>query len=270
MVERDEPSPWWFPDIAADEAGDAPVRQIFDIAAYAGVPLRSSDGTFMGTLCAIDPTVDPAPVADLLSFAEHFAAHVLEEHAAEAPRQRRAERRLLVGEGDGDGPTVVPKASWPSLLAAESDRTTWSGERLTVALARIATTGGRPSAIAQVADRVAELLGEDDAVTVLGSNRLGVLGIDRPWAELEALLARAAPDGAALRVVGAEVAGPATAGEVAEELEAALVGSAAPARSASGQVRYEFCPECGRKGRYRRPGADLLRCKYCGAASVSP
>ena len=62
---------------------------------------------------------------------------------------------------------------------------------------------------------------------------------------------------------------PFTAGEVADELEAALVGPAAQARSASEQVRYEFCPECGRKGRYRRPGADLLRCKYCGAASVS-
>jgi hypothetical protein len=272
MAGRAEASPWVLPDAAADpDARVAPVRGLLDITAYAGVPLHAPDGSLMGTLCAIDPGVAAAP-DDLLRFAERFGAHVLAEEATTAVAQRRAER-LLLGGAPGAA-TVVPKASWPVLLTAEGERTLWSGERLTVSLLRVADHGGgRPLPMVQLAERLADVLRADDAVAVLGSNRVGVLAVDRPWQELDAVIGTVGrqllDEGVRLRSVTGEVSGPATPVEVCDDLEEVLVGPAATARSASERVRYDFCPACGRKGRYRRGATDVVRCKYCGAGDVS-
>jgi NADH pyrophosphatase NudC (nudix superfamily) len=100
-----------------------------------------------------------------------------------------------------------------------------------------------------------------------------VLAVDRPWQELDeaisGLAGRLLDEGIRIRSVTGEVSGPATPLEVCDDLEAVLVGAAATARSASERVRYDFCPDCGRKGRYRRGDTDLVRCKYCGTAGVS-
>jgi hypothetical protein len=272
MAARDEPSPWVLPDAEADEdARTAPVRELLDITAYAGVPLRAADGSLMGTLCAIDPGPATAP-DDLLRFAERFGSYVLAEEAAAAGHQRRAERRLL-GASDGRA-ALVPKASWSVLLDAEGERTTWSGERLTISLLRVADHGtGRPLPMGQLAARLLDALGEDDAVAVLGTNRIGVLAVDRAWQDLDAAIdavgQQLLAEGVRLRSVTGEVTGPATPLQVCDELEDVLVGAAATARSASERVRYEFCAACGRKGRYQRPATDLVRCKYCGASDLS-
>lgn len=272
MVARDEPSPWYLRDVATDdEAMRAPVRTVVDIGAYAGVPLRADDGALLGTLCAIDPSSETTrDVDDLLGFAERFAEHVLDAETELASRERAAERSLLAG--GASGPTIVPKASWLPLLASETTRTTWSGERLVVALVRMSDQGGeRRIPITRLAERLVGGLRSTDAVAVLGSNRIGVVAIDRTWAEVDEAIADVVaglePEDVVIQTVGAEVVGPATAHAVCEELEAMLVGaSAASARSASQQLQYSFCDECGRKGRYQRPGSHLVRCKYCGAA----
>jgi hypothetical protein len=225
----------------------------------------------MGTLCAIDPGAAAAP-DELLRFAERFGAYVLAHHTAAAAVERRAERRLLGGAPGAA--SVVPKSSWPVLLRAEGERTRWSGERLTLSLLRVADHGdGRPLPMVRLAERLVEVLGEDDAVAVLGSNRVGVLAVDRTWQELDEVIGavgrRLLEDGVRLRSVTAEASGPATPLEVCEDLEEILVGAAATARSASERVRYDFCPDCGRKGRYRRSATDVVRCKYCGAGDLS-
>lgn len=275
MVRRDEPSPWSVRDVDGDiDARSAPVRNIADIAAYAGVPLRAIGGELLGTLCAIDPsTSSTREITDLLRFAERFAAHVLDVESDQAARERAAERLLLVG--GSPGPTVVPKASWQPLLASETTRTTWSGERLVVALVRLSDAAeGRRVSITRLAERLIAGLEPADAVAVIGSNRLGILAVGRPWSDVEAAVASAAdtlePGGVAVQLVGSEVVGPSTALEVCQDLEAILVGvPAATARSASQQLLYSFCDECGRKGRYMRPGSDLVRCKYCGSTAGS-
>lgn len=271
MVAREEPSPWYLRDVVADDdARQAPVRTVVDISAYAGVPLRGDDGALLGTLCAIDPSADAtSEVNDLLRFAERFAEHVLDAESERASRERAAERVLL--NGGATGPTIVPKASWLPLLESETARTTWSGERLAVALVRMSVQGdGRPIPITRLAERLVGALAPTDAVSVLGSNRIGIVAVDRAWDEVEAAIADVVSaldaDDVVIQTVGAEVVGPASAHAVCEELEAVLVGaSAASARSASQQLRYSFCDECGRKGRYQRPGSHLVRCKYCGA-----
>jgi hypothetical protein len=276
MAARDEPSPWALPDVATDaDAAAAPVRDLLAIRSYAGVPLRGPDGSLVGTLCAIDPdTREPAAASDLFAFAERFAGYVLDREASAAADERRAERRLL--RGDGTGPLIVPKASWRSLLEAEAERTRWSGERLTVALVRVADHGAeRPMPVARLAEHLAAAVGPDDAVAVLGSNRVGVLAVDRSWDQLASAVEDVAESlrghGVLLRSMVAVVDGPGDPIAVCDELEAMLVGEpAATARSASELVRYGFCDECGRKGRYRRPGRTDSRCKYCGAADAPP
>lgn len=271
MDARNEATPWSLPVVDDDpDANRAPVRNVAEIASYAGVPLRTDDGVLLGTLCAIDPSGDATrEVNDLLLFAQRFASIVLDAEAARAMRERAAERVLLAG--DRSGPTVIPRMSWQKLLASETTRTAWSGERLTVVLARLSDAGdGRPMPIARLAEQLAAVLGDSDAVAVLGSNRVGILAIDRPWSDLEAAIDDVAdglePDSVVVQSAGAEVVGPATAADVCAELESALVGApAATARSASQQLIYGFCDDCGRKGRYQRPGTNLMRCKYCGA-----
>ena len=255
-------------DVAAhDVASSAPVTSRLEIASYAGAPVVGDDGSLVGTVCAIDPAaVDGGVDADLFAFAGRLGAHALALAASTEDAGRRAERALFPREGDGA--VVAPGGAWPGLLVAEAARVRWTNEPLAIALVRTAGDEvARRPAVDRVVRRLAAGLGRDDVVSVLGSNRIGVLAVGRTAVALQAALdelAAAEP----LDTITSDVAGPDPAG-VVEQLEAELVGApAAAARQSSRLLRYSFCDSCGRKGRYRSPAVGVTRCKYCGVVEA--
>ncbi len=79
-------------DAAAEPAyADAPARQRYGITSYVGVPIRTSGGAALGTLCGVDHghvAVDPDDIGVLRELATVVAVHV-----------------------SGDGPTVIRRTS---------------------------------------------------------------------------------------------------------------------------------------------------------------
>jgi GAF domain-containing protein len=269
MVASGEPGPWLVGDVdAAPLAADAPVRRHHQIRAYAGVPLRSPDGSFLGTLCAIDPESRAVTDEDLFAFSESFASWALASSLDRAIEQRAAERRLL--RDRQPGAVELPPDSWRALAEIEADRTRWTGEALVLALAR-QPDGTQPRGRrAEVLAGLRVALGEAASVSVLGSNRIGILSVGRTVAGLEAALAADAL-GVDLVCRGAQLSGADHVGDVLHELDAQLVGEgAAAARASSRLLVYSFCDACGRKGLYQRPGTDLWRCKYCRMVLDAP
>src|SRR5207247_1993287 len=61
MVGSDRPGPWRVADVDADlGACSAPIRTRVPIRAYLGAPIIGAGGAVLGTLCAIDPAVQPS------------------------------------------------------------------------------------------------------------------------------------------------------------------------------------------------------------------
>jgi GAF domain-containing protein len=262
MVASGAAGPWLLGDVDEDPAAaGAPVRERHPIRAYAGVPLHGGDGALLGTLCAIDPERRSSGDADLFAFGESFASWALGGATARAVDQRAAERRLL--RDDEPGAVELPPASWRALADIEVHRTRWTGEPLVLALARLRQPSGRARSEALRLLRCAA--GPSAAVSVLGSNRIGLLSTSRSVASLQAELAQLA-EAADLAVEGVEVTGPDPVDRLLDELDRRLVGDgAAAARSSAHVLAYSFCAGCGRKGVYQRPGTDQRRCKYCRA-----
>ena len=95
------------PYATSDAAGDdfyagTPIRERLGITSYVGVPIRSSDGTLVGTLCGIDRgpvQVDDAAVGVLRELATIIAAHLPSEGAGSVVIRRTPEG-WAVGDGD--------------------------------------------------------------------------------------------------------------------------------------------------------------------------
>lgn len=265
MAATGDAGPWMVSDVEHDPVGDAPVRAHKAIGSYAGVALVDGAGGLLGTLCAIDPQPGLRAERDLLEFGGAFAAWSLTESVERAARERTAERRLLAGRGAA-GATLVPEVAWGRALATEADRTRWTGERLTVGLLRRTAATRERGGAQELADRLREQLHRDDAVAVLGSNRVGVLSVDPPGAEAGRMPACCDalddPPGSVAWVCE-EVAGSEPVVEVLASLEERLVGRAASARAASQLRVHAFCGACGLKGLYRREETGMWRCKYC-------
>jgi diguanylate cyclase len=272
MVGTDRAAPWTVLDVDADlVACSAPVRTLLPIASYLGAPLVGADGSVLGTLCAIDPdAVDQPFDAGLVVFAAELVSWALECAAGSAASERAAERTLL--RVDQEAAVVIDRRQWDQLLDAEIERTRWSGETLSVAMARVAGGAGTRTALADLAGRVAATLGRDDAVAVLGSNRLGIASV-APSSLSETLTrtAGALRDGDGdLQWVVARTSGADSAAAIERELDVRLVGAApATARAASSLLTYTFCTSCGRKGAYAMRDGRGVRCKYCQALALA-
>lgn len=267
MAATGDAGPWMVSDVEHDPVGDAPVRAHKAIGSYAGVALVDGAGGLVGTLCAIDPQPGLRAERDLLEFGGSFAAWSLTESVERVVRERVAERRLLAAEWEV-GATLLPEVAWGRALATEAERTRWTGERLTVGLLRRTATVRERGGAPVLADRLRAHLDRDDAVAVLGSNRVGVLFVDPPSAEAgRAAACCEALDDPPGSVAWAceEVSGSEPITEVLASLEERLVGRAASARAASQLRVHEFCGACGLKGLYRREETGMWRCKYCRA-----
>ncbi|MBJ7312668.1 sensor domain-containing diguanylate cyclase [Rugamonas sp. CCM 8940] len=102
----------------------APIGQLVEIGAYIGIPLTRADGSLFGTLCAIDPQVQPEALTGQLPLFELLAGMLsallaTELQAAEAIR--RAER--AEAEATRDSLTgLYNRRGWDLLLQREEER----------------------------------------------------------------------------------------------------------------------------------------------------
>jgi signal transduction histidine kinase len=97
---RDTSEKVLFNDVATDEVyRDHPIARQFGIVSYASLPIYRSDGTFFGTLCAIDTeprdVKNPRAVAMLEMFAEIIGRGLETEERLEAQEQLVAQERKL-------------------------------------------------------------------------------------------------------------------------------------------------------------------------------
>lgn len=271
MARSGAPGPWTIADVDVDVAAcTAPIRSRVPIASYLGLPLTSPDGELLGTLCAISPEPVTTEVdTDLLDFAADLVTWTY-AHAQQSVASERAAERHLFPQAD-QGARLLPAASWQRLLEVELERCRWTGDTLTAGIVRV-QGGGRASERADLAHEIARRLGSDDAVAMLGSNRIGVTSSGANAVNrLEAAVASLREAGTAVEVALTVVTGADRADTIVHDLDVQLVGAgAAGARAAVAHRVHHFCQACGRKGRYEVPGAGIQRCKYCSAISPAP
>jgi diguanylate cyclase len=102
----------------------APVAEGYEIAAYVGAPLVKADGSLFGTLCAIDPTPQPAEIAAAQPMVELFAqllSTLLQNERRLEDEVRRRERAELEAEGDVlTG--LLSRRGWQRILNGEEAR----------------------------------------------------------------------------------------------------------------------------------------------------
>ena len=102
----------------------APIGQQVKIGAYVGVPLRGPEGALFGTLCAIDPQMQPAAIVheqELVEMMAGLLSSLLQAELRLVNEARRAER--AESEALTDGLTgLYNRRGWVNLLAAEEGR----------------------------------------------------------------------------------------------------------------------------------------------------
>ena len=102
----------------------APIGQQVKIGAYVGVPLRGPEGALFGTLCAIDPQMQPAAIVheqELVEMMAGLLSSLLQAELRLVNEARRAER--AESEALTDGLTgLYNRRGWVKLLAAEEGR----------------------------------------------------------------------------------------------------------------------------------------------------
>lgn len=117
------------PEIAPDamsvpEYASAGVAQEMRIGAFVGIPIQRADGQLFGTICGLDPEVQPEALADragLLRLLATLLGTVLEADLARAEAARALERAELQAESDlltG----LYNRRGWERWIEFEEDR----------------------------------------------------------------------------------------------------------------------------------------------------
>jgi putative two-component system response regulator len=143
-------------DTAADPVAAAlPVTAQAGLGAYVGVPLRSSSGELLGSLCCLSSQAEPALAERDVAFMHVLArlmADRLERHRREAARREELER-LVAERSTALADTVA------SLRAARAE----TAERLSMAVEyRDDRTGAHIVRVGRLAVRLAEAAGMDE------------------------------------------------------------------------------------------------------------
>lgn len=180
---------------------DAPIGRQVPIQAYIGVPLKNSDGSLFGTLCAIDPARQPVAIAreqPLVELLADMLSSLLHWELKAGQEERRCERLAL------DAATDVltglsNRRAWNDLLAREEERCRRYGHPAAVLVADLdGLKELNDSAGHAAGDLLLERAGqalqsaarETDLVARLGGDEFGILAVECDRAGATALLER--------------------------------------------------------------------------------
>ena len=191
---------------------DAEISRDIPIGSYIGLPLTRSDGALFGTLCAVDPDVQPERLKRLMPIVEtsgRFLATVLDRELRLEVKRRRLER--LEYDAMRDGLTgLYNRRAWEQLVAAEEERCRRYGHGagvLIIDLDNLKTVNDREGHAAgdrllgATAEALREVCRGADLVARLGGDEFAVLAVEIQPSDLDSLRSRI---DAALRRVGAE------------------------------------------------------------------
>ncbi len=168
---------------------DAPIGRALKIGSYIGVPLKYSDGSLFGTLCAIDPDPRPETISQELPLIELLAfmlSGLLNSELSAAESARRAERALAEAETDAlTG--VYNRRGWDRLMQAEDARCRRYGHCACVVaidldgLKRVNDNEGHAAGdrlIARAAKAIVAATRASDIVARVGGDEFAVLGVE--------------------------------------------------------------------------------------------
>jgi diguanylate cyclase (GGDEF)-like protein len=190
---------------------EAKIGKQIAIGAYIGVPLRRSDGSLFGALCALDPLpqadtiLSEQPLVELLA---GMLGTVLNAELRAADAERRAER--AEAEASRDALTsLYSRRGWDQILAAEESRCRRYGHPACVIVAdldelkRVNDQHGHAAGdrlLCLTATALKEAARASDMLARIGGDEFAVLAVECDTAGAQALLQRMRDALAAARV----------------------------------------------------------------------
>lgn len=166
---------------------NAAIGQQVPIKAYIGVPLVCADGSLFGTLCAIDPEVQPVEIEkerDLVDLLGALLSTQLQRELDQIDTQRTRERNIATTVKDSETQFYNPK-SWIQILEAEDARCRRYGH--SAAIVGLSIHSSVKSAgidsytqndIAKVGFAIKQAVRTVDAVARFGPSEFAVLGVE--------------------------------------------------------------------------------------------
>ncbi|GGI54096.1 sensor domain-containing diguanylate cyclase [Oxalicibacterium solurbis] len=179
----------------------APVTSQQQIGAYIGVPIRRSDGSLFGTLCAIDPQPQPDSIRNDQALVELLAdllGSLLNTELAATDNRRRAEH--AEAEAASDGLTsLYNRRGWDQLMEREEERCKRYGNPACVIsidlddLKRINDEQGHAAGdrlLQNASQALRAVARHHDVVARLGGDEFAILAVECDPVSAEALVAR--------------------------------------------------------------------------------
>lgn len=179
----------------------APIARAIPIQAYVGAPLRRPDGSLFGTLCAVDPQVQPDALHDaeeLVDLMAGLLSLILSTELRAADAARQADR--LAHEAQTDELTRLPnRRAWNAFLMREEERCKRYGEVAAVIAIDLnelkRTNDGEGHAagdalIVRAADALRQVVREPDLAARLGGDEFGIVAVNCDLAGAGALARR--------------------------------------------------------------------------------
>ena len=167
----------------------APIGQQIKIGAYIGVPLKRSDGSLFGTLCAIDPSPQAELIAGEQALIELLAgllSSLLDAELNAADAVRLAERAEVAATRDALT-SLYNRRGWDQLLANEENRCCRYGHPACVisidldGLKLVNDTHGHTAGdelLVRTSRALLEATRSSDIVARLGGDEFAVLGVE--------------------------------------------------------------------------------------------
>jgi diguanylate cyclase (GGDEF)-like protein len=167
----------------------APIGRVVDIKAYIGVPLTQENGALFGTLCAIDPEVQPDTLREeqpLVELMAKLLSRLLQAELRLESETRRA-KRLEIEALTDSLTNVYNRRAWDQLIETEEDHCRRFGHPACILivdtdnLKRVNDTQGHAAGdtlLKTVADTLKTLIRPSDAIARLGGDEFGIICVE--------------------------------------------------------------------------------------------
>lgn len=161
-----------------------PLSKFLPAGAYLGVPMTRRDGSFLGTICAIDPeaqAVNVDQVLPLVTLLGRLLGIVLESELKSLSQQRLLERTQATAQTD-DLTGMLNRRGWEAGIALEAARVRRYGVAVCVLVVEITAAGSGDAEdealVCQAAECIRACVRESDLLARIDGNEFGVLALE--------------------------------------------------------------------------------------------